>query len=147
MASIRPASISSSMMMTKASPQRRRLRDCSSTNVTGGSGLCSGYGTSGVMACSLCVLRHVERRVGRVDRHQLLEHRVIVVVEARQLVTAERILRRIEQALVAIGAGDRRQVGALRPLLHQVIVGNKRASDPGAVERARLDAFPRGRGA
>src|SRR6478735_6391434 len=44
--------------------------------------------------------RQVERRMRRVDRQQLLEHRVIIIVEARQLVAAERVLRRIEQALV-----------------------------------------------
>src|SRR5690348_1460677 len=70
----------------------------------------------------------VVRRMS-VHREDLLQHRLVVPIEAAELVAAERILRRVEQALVAVGARPLRPVQSAFPLLDEVVVGDQRPRD------------------
>src|SRR4029077_14223918 len=98
---------------------RRRRRSSVSTSVTGGSVVTAATSSSlrlrslrGELAPSLREgvgrglrqrnRRQVQGRTGGIDRHQLVDHGV-AAGEAGELVTAHRILRSVEQALVAVG--------------------------------------------
>src|SRR5882757_6485561 len=68
-----------------------------------------------------------------VDGADLVDHRLIVR-EAAELVAPERMLRRVEQALVAMRAGPVGQVAAEPPALQQIVVRHQRTGDRHRVE-------------
>src|ERR1043166_4076684 len=80
-------------------------------------------------------LRHLEYR------EDFLDHGLIVTVEPAEFVAAERILRGIAQAFVAVGARAVRQVETAFVLLHQIVVGDERARNRNRVELAAVDAL------
>src|SRR6266481_10169023 len=126
----RPIRANRASTIATGSSRRRRWRNCVSTWVTGGSAVTGMTSLGGLRRNNR---RQVERRTRRVDRHQLVDHG-FAAREARELIATHRILRRIEQAFVAVGARPLRQVAAHGPLLHEVVVGDQRAGDGDAVE-------------
>src|SRR5262249_50726934 len=100
------------------SSRRRRRRDCISTEVTGGSAV---TGMTSLGRLRRDNRRQVERRTRRVDCHQLVDHG-FAAREARELIATHRVLRRVEQAFVAVGARPLGQVAAHAPLLPPVLL-------------------------
>src|ERR1051326_3070929 len=75
-------------------------------------------------------------------RHHLAHHRLVVAVEAREIVAAERILQHIQQALVTVGAGAWGPVVALLEQPDQVVVGDQGPRDRDRIAGALLDRLP-----
>src|SRR5271166_3634253 len=73
-----------------------------------------------------------------VDRHELVDHRV-VIGETQRFVTTHRIFWRVQEAAIAISARPRRQIVAEYPEPRQIRVGDEGAGDRDPIASTTTD--------
>ena len=68
-------------------------------------------------------------------------HILVIAIESRDFVTAERIFNGVDKAFVAIGAWSRRQIITCPETLDQVVIGDKRTRHGNGIAVAVGDRF------
>ena len=74
-------------------------------------------------------------------RVDFFHHLLVIAIESRDFVAAERIFNGVHQTFVAVGAWSRRQIITCLEILDQVVIGDKRTRHGNGIAVAVGDRF------